>query len=129
MAQAPVTLGFCEVGGVGDGLGAAGCQLIDQPCVDVTGPGPGAQRGQACVVDVDDGDFRQGCGSGSADGRVIQPKDQPLGKARDRTQGHYRQPRQCAPEAIGTPHIQSPCRGFSAHLLLFHSGIEQHFKQ
>ena len=42
MAQAPVTLGFWEVGGVEVGVGAAGGKLIDQPRVDVTGAGPGA---------------------------------------------------------------------------------------
>ena len=89
--------------------------------MDVTRPGPRPQSGQAGIVDAHNHHVGQRGGGRGADGGVVELVFERQRCARDRAQARYGQCHQSAPKAIGTPSIHPPRRGFSSHLLLFHS--------
>ena len=109
-----------QIRGVDNGLGPGSGEPVDQPRVDVIGPGSLAQGEITGIVHADDGYLWQRRRAGDAIGCVIQRKFKPLRNARGGAHHGHHDRYQCTQKAVGTPHIEPPRRGFSSHLLLFH---------
>ena len=75
VAQPPVDLGFKKEHGINHNLGFGGRQLVNQPGMNITWPGPATDVGNTPIIDGDDGDpvgrLVRVAGAGAGD--VIKP--------------------------------------------------------